>query len=670
MNVKFPNSVNWKSFYDSYGLEFVGEVSDKGWINCRCVFHPNFDKDYKAAINIWSGNYKCWNAECQETSRKKLGYNKDSQIITPREFLILHEGDSEQSANEKVLEFRQNSAEDEPPIKLEKVYRPKKEWTTFVDEAAKRLSPTLDIVQEYCKSRGLIYDTLVKFKIGYVPEEGNNPEYLTVPYYYRDSVACIKGRTIDGRKSANAGAYSCLFNIDNALASQSKTVIIVEGETDCIYLTQLLMQKNINIPVIATPGSQFAAEWKRNLLGFERIVCIPQDDDAASGLVKGLMKCVPDKLDIIHLPFTARTTGKDVCDYCRQHDVTSILAQIGDGSTTKKKPLLQGEELFKMADVEIPYLIPNLLERGTKTLFVGEPKLGKTWIVLQIMSCLVNREPLFGIEEWTPKDDNLKVLLVEEEGSEYRLGERLKQIAAGDIKKTKNMTIIHRQNTKLDEETSFNKLLEAIIAIKPDCLILDPYAQLHNQDENSATGTQVILTALNKLLIANPKMAMIIIHHGTKSNAKTPRGSSALPGGVDLIVYLSKSTGYIRWESIGRDISIPDMSLTFDSSTGRHKLFDLGSKLSSDGEEENEEGDSDVENRKAVVVTAQIIKYIKRNQPAPLPQMKKDFAATIAYQALKRYLDQLTLDGVINCTGQGKNGNPFIYTLGPTQETE
>lgn len=653
MEVTFPVHDSWRQFYEEFGLSLTSSVSHDGWIECNCPVHPEHDKNKKGAVNIWSGNYKCWVSSCQLAYRETLGYNLDSAVLTPREFLIVAHKYSVEQATQIVTEYIQ----DIDPKKLDtstfdKLYRPNKELIKFAEEAQKAITPDLHIVQEYLRSRNLTYDTLCYFKCGYVPSDGTTPEYLFIPYYYRGFVAGARCRTVDNRKCTVAHSYSCLFNIDNATNSGSKTVIIVEGETDCLYLTQLLTANNINIPVVATPGSLFKKEWKRDLQQFTRIIIIPQNDDAADGLVRAAYKHIKKELiTVIELPWKPLTYGKDIVDFCSQHDVQILVDLIGAEEVKYKKRVMSGQDFVEESNIEIPYIVPGLIEQNTKVLIVGEPKTYKTWIAFQLVNSVVNCKPFLGVEQWTPTIPGRRALLVEEEGSSHRMGARLQLVTKGEG--LDRITVIHRQNILIDNPPEFLRLVDDIRLAKPDVLIFDPYVLIHTQDENSATGTAIVMTAFNKLLTLFPTMAIVIIHHSSKASPKSPRGSGALYGSVDELISVTRQESGIQLDLRGRDLiegQTDKLSLFFNGETHCHQPA-------------NQIIVEDTEVRRATAdLRDKLIVFLSKEKQATKQDIYNACKMLATQPTVSKVLDALESEGLITVEGAGNRFSPKICT--------
>jgi hypothetical protein len=666
---EFPQSGSWKDFYETFGIDVSSEENHGGWISINCPVHPHDDHGKKAGVNIYSGNFRCFNTECSDKYKTKLHKRPDSEAITAREFLIYAYNFSSDEAYFAVQTFRQSLPEETKQTdRFVKSYRANPEWQKEIEEAQSLLNPNSDIVREYCESKGIKFDTLLKTGAGLFHQD--EMEILLFPYYLDKSVVGIRARNISGDKTSAKGSYSCPYNLDYALSTGAKTCIVVEGESDCLFLQQILWENARNIPVISTPGAYFKSDWKRYLQPFNRIIAVPQYDDAATKLIADLRRNFQQKLEIISMPWSPVSKGKDVVDFCKQHDPEKLLQLIGTDDNVRKR-VLDGNEMIEMGQVETPYLIPGLIERGTKTLIVGEPKTYKTFIALQLMDSIVNQTPFMGMEQWTPNISGMKAMLVEEEGSYHRMGQRLEKVTQGVG--AENMIILHRQNIKLDDKDSFMHLCNDLLEHKPDILIFDPYASLHSQEENSATGTAITTEAMNNLLRLVPTMSIVIIHHSTKANPKSPRGSSALWGQMDELITVSRKdkrsiTVDVRGRDLADDETVHELMFVFDGNTGKHAPFTLRKKeIKQPKEEEEEEVGKDFRFRNSLADRLKTVfefdPHREFTQTEIIDKFDSNQGATVsaAYNTVKAALDELVESGFVSVTGLGKRGSPRLY---------
>jgi hypothetical protein len=446
-------------------------------------------------------------------------------------------------------------------------------------EAQERLHADLDIVREYAVSRGVTYETLQNFHIGYVPAdpETGTAEHLAIPYTVNHRIVGIRGRSIDGRKGALKNSWMVPFNLDCLDTTSAQCAVLVEGETDALLTSQILQSHDRDIPVFGTPGVYFEDDWQRHFQQFRRIILVPQADRASQTLIRDALQVLgPRALSIAQLRWQPKQWGKDIADFVIQNGDEALLEALALPAPQRITPrLLNGPALLEATQDPVEWVIPELLERGTKTLLVGQPKSTKTFVALQLASSTVNQTPLLGIQPWTPSQPGQRALLIEEEGSLHRLGQRVRTLEGAAP--SPNLYFMHRQRIRVDDTGALANLKHDIATIKPDLLVIDPYAEIHNQDENTVQGTQVVLDALNQLLDTHPDMALVIVHHAGKA-IEGPRGSSALFGAVDTLieVLFDQATQEMRLRIKGRELPPgfdEDLRFLFDGDTARHRPY-------------------------------------------------------------------------------------------------
>ncbi len=77
-------------------------------------------------------------------------------------------------------------------------------------------------------------------------------------------------------------------------------------------------------------------------------------------------------------------------------------------------------------------------------------------------------------------------------------------------------------------------------------VVLDTYSRMTlGLEENSSSQTGPIVEALDQIRRATNGGTVMVVHHAPKSG-NTPRGSSALLGGVDMTILLSKSDNQVK----------------------------------------------------------------------------------------------------------------------------
>ena len=140
----------------------------------------------------------------------------------------------------------------------------------------------VDYGHRYLQQRGIDRATAAEFGVGFYGGPGLMSQRIVIPIRnVRGQIVAYAGRAVDGslpkyKLPAGFRKGSELFNLYRALATSSKTVIVVEGYFDCLRVHQA------GIPfVVALMGTSLSASQERVLTGrFERVVLM-LDGDAA-----------------------------------------------------------------------------------------------------------------------------------------------------------------------------------------------------------------------------------------------------------------------------------------------------------------------------------------------------------------------------------------------------
>lgn len=175
---------------------------------------------------------------------------------------------------------------------------------------AERLQTTPDALQRLTAARGFTHETLLKWDIGW---DGSR---YTIP------VRSAAGDVINIRryKLGAKGTEQKMLNwtghgqaqIFGVSRLKNDTIVITEGETDCILLNQN------GIPAVSgTAGAKtFKPEWAKLFKGKDVYVCYDKDDAGREGSAKvsKMLAQFAESVTILDLPLTGKH-NKDVTDF-------------------------------------------------------------------------------------------------------------------------------------------------------------------------------------------------------------------------------------------------------------------------------------------------------------------------------------------------------------------
>lgn len=111
---------------------------------------------------------------------------------------------------------------------------------------------------------------------------------------------------------------------------------------------------------------------------------------------------------------------------------------------------------------------------------------------------------------------------------------------------------------RLSPTVALNRLEEAVQEFRPDALILDPFVELHDSDENDNTAVRAVMARL-RAIAAKYDVAVMVLHHARKgagSMAGDPdslRGASAIVGAARVVLTILTMD-----EKEAEKLSIPD----------------------------------------------------------------------------------------------------------------
>jgi hypothetical protein len=452
------------------------------------------------------------------------------------------------------------------------------------------------------------------------------------------------------------------------------TLYLTEGTTDCWTMW------HAGLPAIGIPSAtNWREEWWRELDGFPQLVLIPDTDKAGAELAQKLANTCPEqfreRVYVLRLPDGVKDVNelwqRENAEPERFREVLAgceiILLTDSSGNQNSRindwtvpesdsdddKPLFAplGELLADVGASELEYLpllgTDGLIARGAITLIGAHPKAGKT--TLLVHAC----------REWVQQ--NLRVVYLSEDPP-LVWRERVKQFPELQSLYLNDFTRVHPE-----------KWVRAIRELEPDVVVVDTIRRfVPAKDENDSASVSVALAPLVDLQHHLPRTAIVLVHH-TKKNLSTDgeitdiAGSHAYTAEVDAIFLLAP----VR-ENKHQRILTPV--------AGRFWKFTpepLVLELSESGTEYRVMGTvaevlpiTQAQNAKQKVLNAiQVLGKATADEVAEYLRASGEFVAT---SHLRNMLGELVHDGKLLRTGDGKRGNPYIYSdvLIPPEETQ
>ena len=245
--------------------------------------------------------------------------------------------------------------------------------------------PTVDIV-----SRKLKAETLRHFgvRVGLSQEDGETPSIMYFPHFIKGAVVSVKTKVLNPKRMWWIGSKKDVepFGWRQALDSGSATLIVTEGEPDCLAVAQTLKELERNpdfadkFPAVisltdgaGTAGkffSKWLPEFKRN---FKKVIYVPDTDEAGQKSAAIVSQLDPEIC-------IAQLDGKDPN------------AMLIDG----RKKALRNAILFNSETVKLDKVctVDDLIEDAMKM-----PEWGYTfpWPQVTAMTCGFRRKEIYGL---------------------------------------------------------------------------------------------------------------------------------------------------------------------------------------------------------------------------------------------------------------------------------
>lgn len=253
---------------------------------------------------------------------------------------------------------------------------------------------------DYLYSRGFEYETIRKFRLGYVEESGRH--WITIPHFSEGQLWNIKYRNIhavdkENRFKRMPGQPTVLYNIDN-IDFEKNGIMLVESETDCISAVQL----GITNTVALTAGADtFKPEWLAVFSQFSKIYLLLNTDEAGkSGTDKIAKKIGLKKVRIVELD------QNDVNDYLKEGGTHQDLRlKISKGKQIQLEDIKTAETLVNELDewltgsdsvlkgLSTGYPVLDNVTRGAKPgdviVLSGDSGIGKTTFANNVIDSML-----------------------------------------------------------------------------------------------------------------------------------------------------------------------------------------------------------------------------------------------------------------------------------------
>ncbi len=221
------------------------------------------------------------------------------------------------------------------------------------------------------------------------------------------------------------------------------------------------------------------------------------------------------------------------------------------------------------------WAVPGLVAEGL-TLFVGAPKVGKSWAAWNLAVAIASGGIAFG--KIAVDEGDVLYLALEDTGR--RLQSRLRKVLAGDAppeRLTISTTCSTLGNGGAEE-------IGGWLTAHPDArlVIVDVFARIRGRagPQSSAYESDYGPMSVLKDLADKHGVAILVVHHTRKADAEdfldVVSGTQGLAGAADCIVVLKRSRGTADGllQVTGRDVEEAEYALKFAADLGAWQMLD------------------------------------------------------------------------------------------------
>lgn len=276
---------------------------------------------------------------------------------------------------------------------------------------------------------------------------------------------------------------------------------------------------------------------------------------------------------------------------------------------------------------EVKFIVPNLIPTGL-TVLASSPKIGKSWMVLQIAERVATGSKVFGEFE----TEASPVLYLALEDNLRRMKERLAKINALP---SDNLTI---ETERLRGPVAIVYIQNWIdITPNPKLIIIDTFGRFRGESKKNQQLYDSDTAALAPLqdIASKHDLAIILVHHTkkgiTEDFTQSVSGSQGITGVADTIMRLERKRGENDGilDITGRDIEEQQLPLRWDQQTGLWMISDYSTAAINASDEQKrvinlfstiaKEGDRD----SCAIVPAIVAAYLGKEKQATFDLLKR-----------------------------------------------
>jgi hypothetical protein len=342
-----------------------------------------------------------------------------------------------------------------------------------------------------------------------------------------------------------------LYNLPALITANQ--VLVVEGEKDADNINRLDLARLDSTGFTrcaATTNVGGAGKWSHKFAPYftgKAVVILPDNDKTGRDHALTVAESIyhyAQSVRVVELPGLAE--HGDVSDFLTAHSGADLIRLVSEAPLwhPPASPLLVPAPVFlQSTSDEIDWLVDGIIQRGSNGFIVSDPKVGKSYLVVDLALSLA-----FGIPWMEFTSSQAKVALISREDNPELTKHRMRRLIRGKQQNEQDLMEWLYVNSKdqspefkIDKPDQMAEMMTALRAFGPQFVILDVLNKLHSADENDQTEMRSVLDCADQMH-RELNCSICVLHHFNKQEkgrlTHRMRGSSAIAGWAEWIIGL------------------------------------------------------------------------------------------------------------------------------------
>jgi hypothetical protein len=368
------------------------------------------------------------------------------------------------------------------------------------------------------------------------------------------------------------GIRRVLYRLPEVITANA--VAICEGEKDANSVSALglaYLDKSGLTRFTATTNFEGAGKWRSEYSPFlagKHVFVLPDNDQPGHEHAKQVAASVfPYARDVRIVELPGLRPKGDVSDFLQSHTATDLLVLMQKAPRWRPsgdRLLVSAPQFLITGSDHIEWDVDGVIQRGSNGFIGSLPKVGKSWVAVDLALALALAQPWLGFQVPHP----VRTALITREDNPKLTKWRMKHLLAGRSSTMDDLGdglyVNSREQSSeflLDSEELLGPMIAELKAVVPAFVILDVFNVLHAADENDNTEMRMVMAALSRIQ-REVGCSLGVVHHFTKNSEGTLtqkfRGAGAISGWAEWLIGIESTANEKNRRKIDFQIKASD----------------------------------------------------------------------------------------------------------------